>query len=315
MSEKIDNLSVVDIECSLHAPAEIMNVLYNDLASSTGLASVKRLYEHVKNKKLAEEFLKTQDSYTLHKPVVRKFRRRKYVVKGMNDLVQMDLADMASLSKWNGGVRFLLIWIDCYSRYLRVVPLKDKSGPTVTAAVRSLLKEQKPAHIQTDKGTEFLNQGLRQLFKDQQVNFYTTQDPDTKAAFAERVIRTLKSRLYRYLTLKNTKRYIDVLQDLVTSYNSSKHRSIGMAPKDVTGKLINRNATPKIYKPHKFKLGDRVRIPLEKTTFARGYTPNWTTEYFYISELLHTDPPTYKIKDGNGEPILGSYYEPELQAV
>ena len=292
-----------------------MNVLYNDLASSTGLASVKRLYEYVRSKKKAEEFLKTQDSYTLHKPVVRKFRRRKYVVKGINDLVQMDLADMSSLSRWNDGVRYLLIWIDCYSRYLRVVPLKDKSGPSVKEAVRSLLKEQKPAHVQTDKGTEFINQGLRQLFKDQGVNFYTTQDPDTKAAFAERVIRTLKSRIYRYMTLKHAKRYIDVLQDLVTSYNSSKHRSIGMSPKDVTGKLINSKTTPMIYKPHKFKLGDRVRIPLEKTAFSRGYTPNWTAEYFYISELLHTDPPTYKIKDGNDEAIIGSYYEPELQAV
>ena len=299
----------------IHDVVNTMNVLYNDLASSTGLASVKRLYEHVRNKKLAEDFLKTQDSYTLHKPVVRKFRRRKYVVSGIDDLVQMDLADMSSLSRWNGGVKFILIWIDCYSRYLRVVALKDKSGSSVTEAVRGLLKEQKPVHIQTDKGTEFVNQGLRQLFKDQGVNFYTTQDPDTKAAFAERVIRTIKSRIYRYMTLKNTKRYIDVLQDLVGSYNRSKHRSIGMAPKDVTGNLINSKETPKTYMAHKFKLGDRVRIPLEKTTFSRGYTPNWTTEYFYISELLLTDPPTYKIKDGNGEPIIGSYYEPELQAV
>ena len=117
------------------------------------------------------------------------------------------------------------------------------------------------------------------------------------------------------MTLKNTKRYIDVLQDLVDSYNRSKHRSIGMAPKDVTGNLINSKETPKTYMAHKFKLGGRVRIPLEKTTFSRGYTPNWTTEYFYMSELLLTDPPTYKIKDGDGEPIIGSYYEPELQAV
>ena len=65
---------------------ETMNVLYNDLASSTGLASVKRLYEHVRNKKEAEDLLKTQDLYTLHKPVVRKFRRRKYVLTGMDDL-------------------------------------------------------------------------------------------------------------------------------------------------------------------------------------------------------------------------------------
>lgn len=291
-----------------------MNVLYNNLASSTGLASVKRLYEYTRDKPMSEEFLKTQDSYTLHKPVVRKFRRRKYVVKGLNDLIQMDLADMSSLSRWNGGYRYLLVWIDCYSRYLRVVPLKNKQAVTVVEAVRSLLGEQSPANIQTDKGTEFINQGLRQLFNDQGVNFYTTQDPDTKAAFAERVIRTIKTRIYRYMTLKDTKRYIDVLQNLVTSYNNSKHRSIGMAPINVTDKSINISTTSPAPN-HKFNLDDRVRIPLEKTAFSRGYTPNWTKEYFYISKLQQTDPPTYKIKDGSGEPILGSYYEPELQAV
>jgi len=293
-----------------------MDLLYNDLASSTGLASVKRLYEVVKDKQKALEYLKTQDSYTLHKPVVRKFRRRKYTVKGLNDLVQMDLADLSSLSRWNGGIKYLLIWIDCYSRYLRVVPLKNKSAGTVTEAVNSLLQAQVPVNIQTDKGTEFRNQQLQDVFKNHNINFYTTQDPDTKAAFAERVIRTIKSRIYRYMTLKSTKRYIDVLQDLVTSYNSSKHRSIGMAPKDVTEKSINiAEGSHKSIKAHKYNVGDRVRIPLEKTAFSRGYTPNWTTEYFYIAKQLFTDPPTYKIKDGNGELILGSYYEPELQAV
>ena len=293
-----------------------MDLLYKDLASSTGLASVKRLYEVVKNEKQNLEYLKTQDSYTLHKPAVRKFRRRKYTVKGLNDLVQMDLADLSSLSRWNGGIKYLLIWIDCYSRYLRVVPLKNKSAGTVTEAVNSLLQAQVPVNIQTDKGTEFRNQQLQDVFKNHNINFYTTQDPDTKAAFAERVIRTIKSRIYRYMTLKNTKRYIDVLQDLVTSYNSSKHRSIGMAPKDVTEKSINiAKVQHKSIKAHKYNVGDRVRIPLEKTAFSRGYTPNWTTEYFYIAKQLFTDPPTYKIKDGNGELILGSYYEPELQAV
>jgi transposase InsO family protein len=292
-----------------------MEALYTDLSSSTGLASAKRLYEHVKNKKMVTDFLSTQESYTLHKPVVRRFRRRRYVVKGLNDLVQMDLADMSSLSRWNGGVKFLLIWIDCYSRYLKVVPLKNKSAVSVAKAVSRLLQEQKPKHIQTDKGTEFTNAKVQRVMAEHDVNFYTTQDPDTKAAFAERVIRTLKSKIYRYMTLKSTKRYVGVLPALVNSYNSSKHRSIGMAPKDVTENSINITTSISANIHHRFTLGQRVRIALEKTTFSRGYTPNWSRELFWIAEQLQTDPPTYKIKDASGEVILGSYYEPELQAV
>ena len=64
-----------------------------------------------------------------------------------------------------------------------------------------------------------------------------------------------------------------------------------------------------------FSLDQNVRIALEKTTFSKGYTPNWSAETFQIAEVLQTDPPTYKIKHRNGEIILGSYYEPELQGV
>jgi uncharacterized membrane protein YheB (UPF0754 family) len=207
------------------------------------------------------------------------------------------------------------VWIDCYSRYLKVIPLKNKTSGAVVEAIKTLLKDSAPKNIQSDKGTEFINQELKQLFENNSVNFYTTQDPDTKAAFAERVIRTLKSRIYRYITHKDTKRYIDVLPELVESYNSSKHRSIGKAPKDVTADSLNVVVSSGRIIHHKFSLGESVRIALEKTTFSRGYTPNWTGEVFYVAEQLHTDPPTYKIKDGNGEVILGSYYEPELQAV
>lgn len=203
-----------------------MDRLYNDFAAPSGLASAKRFLKFVQDRKVAMDYLKSQDSYTLHKPVVRKFRRRRYVVKGLNDLVQVDLADMTQLSRFNGGYRFLLVWIDCYSRFLRVVPLKNKSAAEVVRAMKTLLDQQTPRHIQSDKGTESINQHLQALLRQHNVNFYTTQDPDTKAAFAERVIRTRKGKIYRFLTHKQTKRYIDVLPELVLSYNRTKHRSI-----------------------------------------------------------------------------------------
>jgi hypothetical protein len=88
-----------------------------------------------------------------------------------------------------------------------------------------------------------------------------------------------------------------------------------MAPKDVTDGSVKMSKQTRTPAEHKYSIGQRVRIALEKTTFSRGYTPNWSREVFIIDQQLQTDPPTYKIKDDGGEVILGSYYEPELQAV
>jgi len=135
------------------------------------------------------------------------------------------------------------------------------------------------------------------------------------------VIRTLKSRLYRYFEYKKTWKYTDVLQLLVESYNKSKHRSIGMAPVAVT-KDTEDQVRKKLYpdtedKPIHFKynVGDKVRIAREKTVFGKGYTQQWTDEIFTIAQRQVTDPPVYKLKDYNGEFIVGTFYEPELQLV
>ena len=302
-----------------------MQRLYTDLSTPYGLASNLTKFadyfdQRGYSKTLAKQFLLSQPAYTLHRPVVRKFKRRKYTLKGINDLIQLDLSDMTSLSTFNDGIKFLLIHIDTFSKFLKVIPLKNKNASTVARALSTLLRENRPKNIQTDKGKEFINREVRELMEDHNVNFYTTEDPDTKAAMAERVIRTLKGKIYRYITYTGSNRYIDVLQQLVTSYNNTKHRTIGMAPADVTLRNIP-NIMSKLNPPEhrvtgfSFEVGQPVRIALEKTAFSRGYTPNWSKEIFFISHQQPTDPETYKIQAADGEPILGSYYRQELQSV
>ena len=94
------------------------------------------------------------------------------------------------------------------------------------------MSERKPKHLQTDKGTEFLNKDVQNFLKNNDVNIFTT-NTEMKASIVERFNRTLKSRMYKYFTAENSHRYVDVLQDLVRGYNNSKHRSIGMKPTDV----------------------------------------------------------------------------------
>ena len=107
--------------------------------------------------------------------------------------------------------------------------------------------------------------------------------------------------------------YIDKLDDTVNEYNNTYHRTIKMKPVDVEdntsidfGKEVND-------KDPKFKIGDHVRILKYKNIFAQGYRPNWSEEVFVISKIKNTVPWAHVINDLNGEEIIGSFYERELQ--
>ena len=136
-----------------------------------------------------------------------------------------------------------------------------------------------------------------------------------KSVVAERFIRTLKTKIYKYMTplLKNV--YIDKSDDIVGEYNNTYHRTIKMKPvyvKDNTYIDFNKEVNDK---DPKFKVGDNVRISKYKNIFAEGYTPNWSEEVFIESKIKNTVPWTYVINDLNGEKISETFYEKELQKI
>lgn len=272
-----------------------------------------------KSKPEVQKWLIGQDTYTLHKPVRKHFRRRRTYAKGINDLFQADLVDVSALARGNDGYRFLLCCIDVFSKRAWVEPLKNKSGESVKAAFDKIFDEQVPNMIQTDKGTEFLNFTVQALFKQHDIKHYTSENEDIKAAVVERFNRTLKSKMYRYFTYAKTQKYIDVLPDLVQSYNNTYHRSIGMAPNEVshdkTNTIAKRLYPPKQKPVYKFALNDKVRISKGKHVFKRGYVQGWSDEIFTICNRFPTDPATYGLVDYGGEDIKGKFYEQELQKV
>ena len=155
--------------------------------------------------------------------------------------------------------------------------MKNKTAHSLLEVFDSILSEgRKPEKLRTDKGTEFLNETFQQYLKKKNIHFYTANN-EPKASVVERVNRTLKSKLYHYFTAVNSLHYIDVLQDLVNSYNNTYHRSIGCAP--VTVSLLNvGNIRRKLYgemnsiapKKFKFRVGDNVRLSLRKRLFQKG---------------------------------------------
>jgi hypothetical protein len=108
--------------------------------------------------------LETQDPYTLHKPVVKKFLRRKTFAKRIEDLFQADLAYMPYLASSNDGNSYILICIDVFSRYAFDVPVKDKRGSTMAAAFEKIFVQHVPNMLQTDRGTEFYTVRCRSFF-------------------------------------------------------------------------------------------------------------------------------------------------------
>ena len=132
-----------------------------------------------------------------------------------------------------------------------------------------------------------------------------------KSVVAERFIRTLKNKIYKYMTSKNV--YIDKLDGIVNEYNNTYHRTIKMKPVDVKNNTYIDFKKGVNDKDSKFKVGDRVRISKYKNIFAKGYTPNWSEEVFIVSKIKNTVPWTYVINDLNGEEIIGTFYEKELQ--
>ena len=168
-----------------------------------------------------KRYLSNQDAYTLHKQRRIHFPRRKTYSKGIGDLYQADLVDLSNISRYNDSYRYLLTCIDVFSKKAWVIPLLSKSARHVTEAFEKILTSGDKCHmLQTDKGTEFLNGIFQSMLKRHDIHFYTSENEDIKAAVVERFNRTLKTKMYRYFTFKNTWRYIDVLRDLVDSHNA-----------------------------------------------------------------------------------------------
>ena len=107
--------------------------------------------------------------------------------------------------------------------------------------------------------------------------------------------------------------YIDKLDDIVNEYNNTYHRTIKMKPVDLKDNTYIDFKKDVIDKDPKFNSGDHVRISKYKNIFVEGYTPHWSEEVFVIKNLKYTVPSTYVVYDLNGEKIIGTFYEKELQ--
>lgn len=258
----------------------------------------------------------------LHRPARRNFPRRNTVIKGINDLYQADLIEMRPHSRKNKGYNYILTIINCFTKVADALPLKDKSGLSVTKAMEIAIQrdKNKMKYLQTDDGTEYFNKHFANLMKKYKIIHYSTNS-EKKAAIIERFNRTLKGEMYKMFSKRGSYIWVDILPQLISCYNNSFHRTIGMKPSQVNVKNyklvlenIKKNTTPKKEqrKPKQFQINDQVRISKYKGIFTKKYLPNWTNEVFTVFKVQPTLPETYILKDKKGNLLQGAFYGHEM---
>src|SRR6266566_7243481 len=205
---------------------ELENVYYN-AQSTGGYGGVKRLREAAETTKArADEWVKKQRTYTLHKPARLRYSTRPYKTAGIDQQWQADLVEMIPYEGVNEGYRYLLTVIDLFSRYAWAKSIKDKTGKEVKRAFQKIFASgRKPQRLQTDEGLKFANRHVQHLLKVKNIKFFTVKS-QFKAAVCERFNRTVKSKMWRYFTKTGSYKWIDILPELMTAYNASVHRSL-----------------------------------------------------------------------------------------
>ena len=207
------------------------------------------------------QFLHSKDSFTKFTLAARKFKRMRAFVRFRNEIWCMDLAYVDKLAKENNGVNYLLVRQDLFDRTVNAKGMKTKYSQETVKAVSSMItKKNRPKKIWVDRGTEFAG-AFKKFCVAEGIQFYSTMS-ETKAAFAERTIRSLKNILYRYMEDFGYK-YIHKLPQFIATLNSRRNSSIDIRPNTVKNcdfMSVLYSKPLREFKKPTFKVGDRVRI-------------------------------------------------------
>lgn len=222
----------------------------------------------------------------------------------------------------NRGHSFILVVIDVFSKMVYTRPIKRKNKFEMAKGIQSILSEFQyfPNTLITDEGLEYYNKDVREVLDKYGIHHYSIKTK-MKASVVERVNRTLKERLEKYFYTNKTKKWIDVLDQITSNYNNTPHRSIGMAPSQVTesnSAAIFHKMFPDIkleVKP-RLAVGNIVRVVLDKALFEKGYKQRWTEQLYQIIDVKSTAGRTwYKIADIAGNIIPGIKYFWQLNLI
>ena len=298
--------------------------IYYDIKEPSSFRGKNNLLQTLKSKNLTfkekdvVEWLTNQQTYGIHQKPKFNFKRNQIVSGYIDHIWSADLIEIEH-SKANDDYRYILMIIDNLSKYGWAIPLLDKKAETVKRAILKIIREtrRKPTIFATDAGKEFTNRSLKKYFKWRKIKHLVMRDQN-KAVLVERWNQTIKNKIYKYLSFKKTKRFIDVLDHIVSGYNNTLHSRTKFKPSQVE-KSNEEKVFRNLYRikttleTSKFKKGDKVRAILLRSLFEKGYKENFSKEIFFIHKIYNTSPyKKYKLIDKKGNILRGSYYSNEL---
>jgi len=312
---------------------ETLKSIYYNIEHPSSYGSVAKLYSSAKKiiptvtLSQVKDWLSAQDPYTLHRKVVRKFQHVPVRAEHVDHIWQMDTADVKHLESENDGIKFLFIIIDVISRFAFVIPMKNKNSGKLVKAFMYIQKKynREPRVVVSDPGLEFRGK-FTDYMKKRNIRQFLLR-VEQKAAIAERFIRTLKEKMQKYMTHMKTKRYVNILREIVRSYNTAVHSRLKKRPIDINSTNEDEikeilysyaNDSNPLLKKSKYKLGDMVRIVKKMKTFDKTSLEKSTSDEVYIIKSINRRHPPrilYKLVDIEGEYIRGLFYPEELVLV
>jgi hypothetical protein len=313
-------------------PAQFLESIYFDPLHRGSYSGMLKLWNAVKENnphnltyQNVRDWLEKQEAYRRHMRVRERFPRQKIIMHKVDQQWDADLMDMSKFKFRNNRIRYLAVFIDIFSRYLWVEPMKTKTPDEMILVLsRVFAQGRKPEFMRTDKGGEYMAGSVQRYLTGEGVHHFVAFNVN-HANYAERVIRTLKGKMYKYFMKHQTQVYIDHLDDFVDSYLDSVHRGTGMRPKEITKDnedvvydnvyLPQQRVEEKMDLEFKFQVGDKVHVAATRTKFTKGYVATFKKEIFKIKYRTYTIPPRYKLVDLKGRDIAGTVYEPEIQKV
>ena len=200
-----------------------------------------------------------QLSEELHKPITRNFRKRRVISYGIDEIWAADLVEIQKFSKWNKGIKYLLMVIDIFSKYGWIKPLKDKRTESVSTAFDEIFKKskRKTEKLWTDNGSEFISKHFKEFLKKNYITLYHIENEE-KSSVVERWNKTMKNRMWKMFSANNNTVYWDKLDKLVDDYNNRKHSSIKMTPIEASKKENENKVFANLY-------GDLIYLKPKKT--------------------------------------------------
>merc|ERR1711889_39700 len=298
---------------------EFFRKIYENLKDPSGYSGENRLYDHVKklgrkdiSRRDIKEFLKGQPGWNFHGLIPRKFVRKPTKVCRQGLILGIDLLDLTEkIAKHNKKHRYIFLMIDLFSRKLWLTPLTNKSNLTCAKALESFFQKSlyKYSFVFSDQGCKFVGKHTQKVYDKFNITRYSVKKQKIKCSIAERAIRTIKHRLIRYFSQKNTLKYVDEIKEQEKIQLVQKLKNYGA--------ITKRQLKNKISSTEALAEGTHVRLLLGKTegVFQKSYLPIFTKEIFVIDKVVKKFPFTYYLRDLLNYPIEGLVYRQELKPV